>query len=195
MHVTAVDSTTLATVAYDKAPGRFINTSALPQQCTKPCWVRLPRVATSTGSFVDASPILWSRMAREACGRGVCLRVPTIGGSRGTDGSRVTRWQPHHRLHQFGRPHQDLSVGQGDRCGCRRREDQPATTGFARARGRLLRPRVDAVLAGLVSRSTALLAGRCQVVTGTGVGSEGGRQVRNFAGAHQTGMGTAEATP
>src|SRR5207249_8631079 len=68
-------------------------------------------------------------------------------------------------------------------------------TGFARARGRLLRPRVDAVHAGLVSRSAALLAGRCQVVTGTGVGSEGGRQVRNFAGAHQTGMGTAEATP
>ena len=68
MHVTTVESTTLATVAYDKArgllqleffvAGRFINTSALPQQCTKPCWVRPPRAATSTGSFVDAFPIL-----------------------------------------------------------------------------------------------------------------------------------------
>src|SRR6266852_2448650 len=174
--------------------GRFINTSALPQQCMKPCWARLPRAATSTGSFVDASPILWLLMVREACGGGVWLRVP-IGGFRGTDGSRVTRWQPHHRLHQFGRPHQDFSVGQGDRCGCRRREDQPAATGFARARGRVLRHRVDAVHACLVSRSAAQQLGRCQVVTGTGVGSEGGRQVRNFAGAQQTGMGTAEATP
>src|SRR6266851_7225728 len=181
--------------SWNLVAGRFINTSALPQQCTKTCWARLPRAATSTGSFVDGSPTVWALMAREACGRGTCLRVPTIGGSRGTNGSRITRRQPHHRLHQFGRPHQDLSVGQGDRCGCRGREDQPATTGFARARGRLLCPRVDTVHAGLVSRSAALLAGRCQVVTGTGVGSEGGRQVGDFTGAHQTGMGTAEATP
>jgi len=33
-----------------------------------------------------------------------------------------------------------------------------------------------------------------QVVIGAGVGSEGGWQVGDFAGAHQTGMGAIEAT-
>src|ERR1039458_2140864 len=104
-------------------------------------------------------------------------------------GSRITD------SHQFGRPHQNLSVGYGDGRGCRRREDQPAATGFARTRGRVLRHRVDAVHAGIVSRSAALLAGRSQVVTGIRVGSEGGRQVGDFSGAYQTGVGTAAATP
>src|SRR5437899_10442692 len=50
--------------------GRFINTSALAQQCPKPCWARLARAATSTGSAVDALRVLGPLVLALVCGGG-----------------------------------------------------------------------------------------------------------------------------
>src|ERR1039457_1985660 len=51
---------------WSSVAGRSINTSAFRRRCAQPCCAHPPRAATSTGSFVDASPILWPQMPRQA---------------------------------------------------------------------------------------------------------------------------------
>src|SRR5260221_8025519 len=101
MDVTTVESTTLATVAYDKARGLLqleFRSRAIYQYFGVAAAVHEALLcAPSKGSYFNRfirGRFHWPLMTREACGRGACLRVPTIGGSRGKDGSRVARWQP-----------------------------------------------------------------------------------------------------
>src|SRR5258708_6489 len=51
---------------WSSAVVRSINTSAFPRRCPQRCCAHHPRAVTLIGSFVDASPMPWPRMAKQA---------------------------------------------------------------------------------------------------------------------------------
>jgi hypothetical protein len=73
MHVATVESTTLATVAYDESQEicnwsfvavRSTFTSAFPRRCTKPCSARLPKASISIRPFADGFHIVLSGVSK-----------------------------------------------------------------------------------------------------------------------------------
>jgi hypothetical protein len=105
MRVATVESTTLATVAYDEnrnccnwsfVARRFTCTSVFPLRCTKPCSARLPKAGISIRPFADGFPIVWSGVSKQFRGMRKCRPGTMIRRTHGAHSGGVAGWQPDH---------------------------------------------------------------------------------------------------
>src|SRR3990170_887655 len=112
----------------------------------------------------------------------------------GTHGGGTSEGGANHRLHQLGSAGQDLSQGEDSIRVVRHGENERSPARFAGPRGHLLRHRPGAVHAVFLPRGPAMPSGGVAVAARSVGQGQGGRQVRDLAGAHPAGMGAVAAT-